>query len=43
MINAPRYPLTFISLYLKMRWLWRWFGAQFLVIVEKPVDDRVIE
>ncbi len=36
MVNAPRYPLGFVSLYLKMPWLWRWFGGQFLVTVEKP-------
>jgi SAM-dependent methyltransferase len=34
-INTPRFPMQFVSLYLKLRWLWRWFGAQFLVIVEK--------
>ncbi|HMF89069.1 MAG TPA: class I SAM-dependent methyltransferase [Candidatus Angelobacter sp.] len=36
MVNARRYPLQFVSLYLKVPWLWRWFGGQFLVIVEKP-------
>ena len=35
-VNAPRYPLFLLSLYLKMRWVWPLFGAQFLVIVEKP-------
>jgi SAM-dependent methyltransferase len=35
MVNARRYPLRLVSLYLKTRWLWRWFGAQFLVVVEK--------
>ncbi len=36
MVKKPKYPLQFVSLYLKMRWLWRWFGGQFLVIAEKP-------
>jgi SAM-dependent methyltransferase len=35
MTNRSRYPLRLISLYLKLPWVWRWFGAQFLVIVEK--------
>jgi SAM-dependent methyltransferase len=35
MVNAPRYPLLFLSLYLKLPWLWRWFGRQFLVIAQK--------
>jgi SAM-dependent methyltransferase len=35
MVNAPRYSVGSIALYLKMRWLWRLFGKQFLVIVEK--------
>ena len=35
MVNAPKYPMQFISLYVKMPFLWRWFGAQFLVIAEK--------
>jgi SAM-dependent methyltransferase len=36
MVNAPKFPMTFISLYLKMPWVWRWFGGQFLVIAKKP-------
>ena len=35
-VNAPRYLRFLLSLYLKMRWIWPLFGAQFLVIVEKP-------
>ena len=35
MVKKPPYPLLCVSLYLRMRWLWRWFGGQFLVIVEK--------
>jgi SAM-dependent methyltransferase len=36
MVNKRKYPLQFVSLYLRMRWLWRWFGGQFLVLAEKP-------
>src|SRR5215510_978519 len=36
MVKAPKYPPTFVSLYLKVPLLWRWFGGQFLLIVEKP-------
>jgi hypothetical protein len=36
MVGVREYPVFFVSLYLKMSWLWRWFGGQFLVIVEKP-------
>ncbi|HEV1995559.1 MAG TPA: class I SAM-dependent methyltransferase [Candidatus Acidoferrum sp.] len=36
MVNAPKYPLRLVSLYLKLPWLWRWFGRQFLLIVQKP-------
>jgi SAM-dependent methyltransferase len=35
-INAPRYPMVFVRLYLKLRLAWRFFGKQFLVIGEKP-------
>jgi SAM-dependent methyltransferase len=35
MVYKPKYPIQLISLYRKMRWLWRWFGGQFLVIAEK--------
>jgi len=36
MVNKPKYPPQFVSLYIKTRWLWRWFGGQFLVIAKKP-------
>jgi len=36
MVGVPKYPVQLVSVYLKSRWLWRWFGGQFLVIVEKP-------
>ncbi len=32
MVEAPRYPLFFLRLYLKMRPAWRFFGKQFLVV-----------
>lgn len=35
-INAPRYPMALVRLYLKLRPAWRIFGKQFLVIAEKP-------
>lgn len=36
MVKVPHYPLWFIPVYLKLPWVWPWFGRQFLVIVEKP-------
>ena len=36
MVNAPRYPVFFLKLYLKAPVLWRWFGQQFLIVVAKP-------
>jgi SAM-dependent methyltransferase len=38
-INAPRYPMAFVRLYLKLRPVWRIFGRQFLVIGEKPAPQ----
>lgn len=35
MVKVPHYPLWFIPLYLKLPWVWPWFGRQFLVIAEK--------
>jgi SAM-dependent methyltransferase len=32
MVNAPRYPLFLLRLYLAMPWVWRLFGKQFLVV-----------
>jgi SAM-dependent methyltransferase len=34
-INQPPYPMTCVRLYLKLRFLWRWFGHQFLVVAER--------
>ena len=36
MVNAPKYPSVFISLYLKMPLAWRIFGKQFLIVARKP-------
>jgi SAM-dependent methyltransferase len=36
MVGVRQYPVQMVSLYLRMRWLWRWFGGQFLVVCEKP-------
>jgi hypothetical protein len=34
-VNAPRYPMAFVRLYLRLPLAWRFFGKQFLVIGEK--------
>lgn len=34
-VNAPQFPPQLVMLYLKLRWLWRWFGRQFLLVAEK--------
>jgi SAM-dependent methyltransferase len=36
MVNAPRYPMILVWLYLQMPFVWRWFGQQFVVIGVKP-------
>ena len=36
LVGSPQYPLIFVRLYLKMPWLWRFKGRQFLVIAKKP-------
>lgn len=36
LVNAPRYPLVLLRLYLVLPWLWRLKGRQFLVIACKP-------
>ena len=36
MVNAPRYPISFLRFYLRMSFAWRWFGQQFVVIATKP-------
>jgi SAM-dependent methyltransferase len=35
MVNAPKYPVALIRLYLALPILWRFFGKQFLVIAER--------
>lgn len=35
MVNAPRYPLAMLRLYLAAPFLWPFFGRQFLVVAEK--------
>jgi SAM-dependent methyltransferase len=35
MVNARQYPLFFVSVYLGLPWLWRFFGKQFLVLGRK--------
>lgn len=34
-INQPAYPMAFVRLYLRMPWLWPWFGKQFLVVARR--------
>ena len=36
MVNAPQYPLAFLRLYLRIPFVWKWFGQQFVVIAAKP-------
>lgn len=36
MVGGPRYPLFFVSIYLRMRPFWRVKGKQFLVVARKP-------
>jgi SAM-dependent methyltransferase len=36
MVNAPKYPLFFLHIYLALPWLWWVKGRQFLVIAVKP-------
>jgi SAM-dependent methyltransferase len=36
MVGARQYPLWCIALYLRLEWLWRLKGEQFLVIAAKP-------
>ena len=35
MVDAPKYPLAFLRLYLKLRFAWPLFGKQFLVVAAK--------
>ena len=35
MVSAPRYPLAFVRLYLKLPLIWPWWGKQFLVVAER--------
>lgn len=36
LVNAPKYPLIFLRIYLAMPWLWWIKGRQFLVVAVKP-------
>jgi SAM-dependent methyltransferase len=36
MVAARRYPLIFVSAYLRLKICWPWFGHQFLVVARKP-------
>ncbi len=36
MVNAPKYPLLFLRIYLALPWLWWVRGRQFLVVAAKP-------
>jgi SAM-dependent methyltransferase len=35
MVNAPKYPVFMLRIYLRLPFLWKWFGRQFLVIAAK--------
>jgi SAM-dependent methyltransferase len=35
MVGARRYPLWCVAAYVRLPWLWRWKGEQFLVIAKK--------
>lgn len=36
MVGAPRYPIWLFELYLRLPFIWRFFGEQFLVVARKP-------
>jgi SAM-dependent methyltransferase len=36
MVGARRYPLWCVAAYVRLPWLWRWKGEQFLIIARKP-------
>jgi SAM-dependent methyltransferase len=36
MVSAPEYPMFFVQLYIRLPWLWRLTGRQFLVVARKP-------
>jgi len=37
MVHSRQYPDFFLFSYLKMTWLWRFFGKQFLVVARKDL------
>lgn len=39
LVDAPKYPLSFLRLYLKLPFLFRIFGKQFLVVAKKPESE----
>jgi SAM-dependent methyltransferase len=36
MVGARQYPPWCVGLYLRLPWLWRWKGEQFLIVATKP-------
>ena len=38
MVGARKYPSWCVAAYLRVPWLWRWRGEQFLVVGRKPVN-----
>jgi len=36
MVGQPRYPLSFLRIYLRLPLAWKFFGHQFLVVAQKP-------
>lgn len=38
MVGARQYPLWCVALYLRLPWVWRWKGEQFLVVARKPAS-----
>jgi SAM-dependent methyltransferase len=40
LINAPRYPLMLLKIYIACPLLWRLKGAQFLIVANKPQHGR---
>lgn len=39
MASNRRYPIFMVHTYMKLPWLWRIFGRQFLVVARKPADS----
>jgi hypothetical protein len=43
LVNTWSYPLLFLTIYLKLPFMFRLFGKQFLVIVQKTVQTRMAD